>query len=114
MPDLEFEDCIVIGIGPGGMTAALNQISVAVGHAAVAAITIHNVLPRKLPLNEDLGTGYTPQILATPAPCRWSGISPAIFGAPFLGRRIGRMEKWASCQGARGSAANRITLRIDR
>jgi thioredoxin reductase (NADPH) len=32
----------------GDVVSALNQISVAVGHAAVAATTIHNVLPRNL------------------------------------------------------------------
>lgn len=32
----------------GDVVSALNQISVAVGHAAVAATTIHNALPRKL------------------------------------------------------------------
>jgi thioredoxin reductase (NADPH) len=32
----------------GDVVSALNQISVALGHAAVAATTIHNVLPRNL------------------------------------------------------------------
>ena len=32
----------------GDVVSALNQISVAVGHAAVAATTIHNLLPRNL------------------------------------------------------------------
>lgn len=32
----------------GDVVSALNQIAVAVGHAAVAATTIHNVLPPKL------------------------------------------------------------------
>lgn len=32
----------------GDVVSALNQISVAVGHAAIAATTIHNVLPRNL------------------------------------------------------------------
>jgi thioredoxin reductase (NADPH) len=32
----------------GDVVSALNQISVAVGHAAVAATTIHNVLPHNL------------------------------------------------------------------
>jgi ribulose 1,5-bisphosphate synthetase/thiazole synthase len=37
-------DCLIVGAGPAGLTAALDPLSVAVGHAAVAATAVHNSL----------------------------------------------------------------------
>lgn len=49
-------DCLIIGAGPAGLTAAiyaagdlvsiLHQVSVATGQAAIAATNIHNTLDR--------------------------------------------------------------------
>jgi thioredoxin reductase (NADPH) len=51
----------------GDVVHALNQISVAVGHAAIAATAIHNRLPRNF--REDPGSQHAAaQALPTPAP----------------------------------------------
>ena len=54
----------------GDVVSALNQISVAVGHAAIAATAIHNRLPRNFRDDPDSQPGTAPD---EPAPGRMAG-----------------------------------------